>query len=77
MSRLRTGVLIGLGLVVVGATAWVTLKPGPSPASTFTNRTLFVAILGATALFAFRFRSASSSLPIVIVAWSTALFFVA
>jgi hypothetical protein len=38
---------------------------------------LFVAILGATALFAFRFRSASGSLPIVIVAWSTALFFIA
>ena len=77
MSRVRTGVLIVLGLFVLGAVAWVTLKPGPSSAATFTNRTLFVGILGATALFAFRFRSASSSLPIVIAAWSTALFFVA
>ena len=32
--------------------AWVTLKPGPSSAATFTNRALFVGILGATALFA-------------------------
>jgi hypothetical protein len=38
---------------------------------------LFVAILGATALVGFRFRSAASSLPVVIVAWTTGLFFVA
>ena len=77
MSRARTGALIVLALVVLGAVAWVTLKPGPSPAATLTNRSLFVAILGATALFAFRSRSASSSLAIVIVAWTAGLFFVA
>ena len=77
MSQLRTGALIALALVVSGAVAWVTLKPGPSAAATLTNRTLFVVIFGATALFAFRFRSASAALPIVIVSWTTGLFFLA
>ena len=57
--------------------AWATLKPAPSSAATFTNRVLFVAILGATALFARRLRSDASSLPIVVVALTTGLFFLA
>ena len=77
MSQLRAGALIALALVVSGTVAWVTLKPAPSPAATLTNRALFVVIFSATALFAFRFRSASTSLPIVIVAWTAGLFFLA
>ena len=77
MSQVRTGALIALALVVLGAVAWATLKPAPSSAATFTNRVLFVAILGATALFARRFRSDASSLPIVVVALTTGLFFLA
>ncbi len=77
MSQLRAGALIALALVVFGAVAWVTLKPGPSSAATLTNRTLFVVILGLAAAFALRFRSASTSLPILIVTWTTGLFFLA
>ena len=68
MKQLRAGALIALALVVFGAVAWVTLKPGPSPAATLTNRALFGVIFGATAWFAFRIRSASESVSIMIVA---------
>ncbi len=77
MSQLRVAVLVALALVVFGAVAWVTLKPGPSLAATLTNRALFVFIMSAATLFAFRSRSAPGSLSIAIVAWTTGLFFLA
>ena len=77
MSQGRTSVLIALGLVVVGAVAWVMLKPGPSAAASLTNRSLFVATVATAAFLAFRFRSASGPWPIVVLSSSAGLFFLA
>ena len=77
MSQGRTSVLIALALAVVGALAWVLLKPAPSAAASLTNRSLFVVMVATAALLAFRFRSASGTWPIVLVSTSAGLFFLA